>query len=484
MKLFVPPFFLFLLSNLSYGQISIVEGPLDVSQGLSYNHPQIEVLGDGVPGVIWTHKNDYLLYFSKYDAGGFTPPVQLNPSGTEVQSYNWSGPDLAIEGNNVYVAYKGFGYETGNVYLVKSTDNGTSWSDTVRIDNLSEGFAQYPDLAVLNDTVYVTFMDHDAGGINPQYVITRSTDGGASFEPEVDVTALIGDEACDCCQPEIVVNADYVIVFFRNNDADIRDIKAVISYDRGETFSTWFSVDDHFWDISSCPSTGPDARFLSDDIVLSTYRSKDGFDYFVYLNEYDISSSSAISTIKVYSESGTGSGLNYPQLSTDDGDLAIVWEELDQSGDVFLNVSSTGLAGIDSSNSLNVSNASSSQNKPDVALKDGVVHMVYADIAAPQGVKYVKAISPILTIKDKSEIEAYRIFPNPAVDFVRIVGEGTAGLSYSITDGMGRLCQKGSLESGEKISILGLASGLYFVRVHSGNSSDSKTLPLLIGQDR
>ena len=43
-------------------------------------------------------------------------------------------------------------------------DNGMSFGDTVRVDSLSTGYANYPDVAVSNDTVFVTFMDHDAGG--------------------------------------------------------------------------------------------------------------------------------------------------------------------------------------------------------------------------------------------------------------------------------------------------------------------------------
>ena len=119
----------------------------------------------------------------------------------------------------------------------------------MRVDNLSSGFGQYPDIAVLNDTVWVTFMDHDASGLNPQYVVAKSVDGGLTFSSEVVAGEIYGDEACDCCQPELIVNEDYVIVYFRNNDNNIRDIKGVISYDRGDVFTDFFSVDDHLWQL-------------------------------------------------------------------------------------------------------------------------------------------------------------------------------------------------------------------------------------------
>src|SRR5690606_33611640 len=97
-------------------------------------------------------------------------------------------------------------------------------------------------------------------GTNPQYVLTRSFDGGLTFDTPVDASALLGNEACDCCQPEIVVDANKVMIFFRNNVSNTREIKSVISYDRGATFTDWISVDDHNLVLASCPSSGADAR--------------------------------------------------------------------------------------------------------------------------------------------------------------------------------------------------------------------------------
>jgi hypothetical protein len=298
--------------------------------------------------------------------------------------------------------------------LVKSIDNGETFGDTVRVDHLATGFGQYPDVAVYNDTVYVTFMDHDAGGSNPQYVVTRSVDGGASFQTEVVAGAILGDEACECCQPEIVVNNHYVIVLLRNNENDIRDIKAVISYDRGATFSNWFSVDDHQWYINGCPSTGPDSRITEDNRMLTTYKTYVNNVGQVYLNEYDIDLDISLSMNPISSSLSPNS--NYPQLAYSNGYIGMVWEGLGQGSDVYFMGSNTGVIGLDSVNTMNLTGAGT-QSKPDIAFDGSKFHVVYANTTQ---LDYLTLEEPtgVFNYKFQSDI---RFFPNPSSGIVSCV---------------------------------------------------------------
>ena len=248
--------------SMTYGQPDWLQtSPIQVADGYGYHHPQIEISGDNRVLITWTDQASHNVYLAKHNGvDGFMTPIQLNPEFFEVASYDWSGPDLAVEGSNVYVVFRAGNFES---YLVKSTDHGESFGDTVRLGSPDALFPFYPDVAVLNDTVYATYMIHeDEDGSSPDYVFTRSVDGGASFEPFTIVSELFTEQVCDCCQPEIVVSDDYVVIFFRNNASNIREIKGVVSYDRGASFTDWFSVDDHGWYIAGCPSTGPDARFF------------------------------------------------------------------------------------------------------------------------------------------------------------------------------------------------------------------------------
>jgi len=445
-----------------------VNNHITVATGLGNYHPQIEVLGDGELGVIWTDAAGNDIYFAKRNGiDQFAASIQLNPDGLEVQDYNWSGADLTVEGNNVYVIFRSLGFDTGHIYLVKSTDNGLTFGDTVRVDNMLNDYGQFPDVVVYNDTIYATFMKHGFVTMNPQFVVSRSVDGGATFEPEVDVTGWLGDEACDCCQGEIIVDADRVIVFYRENELNTRDIKAVVSLDRGVTFTQYLPIDDHNWVIAACPSTGADARFMTDQIMVSAYRTTESTVAKIYLNEYNVITDVSLNEVSVTMDGVTPTGINYPQIYYTDNLLGIVWEGLGNSTDVFFNASTTGATGILSSNAINVTNANSSQSKPDIAILNGTFHIVYAELTGAE-VKYcrVNATTGIL----ETENNGVSIYPNPSSGFVQINLPNLQNEDVVLTlfSGNGEVLETipyEAIQGSVDLDMTDLQTGIYFIQL-------------------
>jgi hypothetical protein len=475
--------YLFLIQlSMSIAQNFESSAPISVASGYGFNHPQIEITNDNKPLVLWTSHVDLGLYVAKHDgSNGFMSPQLLSPVGFDVQNYNWSGADLAIDGDNVYVTFRSAGYSTGHIYTVKSSDNGENFSDTVRVDNLATGYGQYPDIAVYEDTLWVTFMDHDANGLNPQYVVSRSTDGGATFEAEVLAGALIGNEACDCCQPEIIVNNQYLIVYLRNNDNNIRDIKGAISYDRGVTFTSWFSVDDHNWLINACPSTGPDSRFLDDNTSVTVYKSIENGDAKIFMNEYDHSTNTSTSITRIFDAESTNLWVNYPQVATHNGILGVVWEgKGNESGtgtDIFINSSSSGNSGISAINAFNVTNLAGNQTKPDIAITNGAFHLVYADNANTD-LKYVQLTS-LTGIDYNAEGLNITIYPNPATHQVNIdlskISYVSGSISVKSISGKTIYSQDLDTKQGEIITIKteNWTKGLYIINLETDHSNQS-----------
>lgn len=466
-----------------YAQDFSAATPIPVGTGYGYNHPQIEVANDGLPLILWTSSSDYNLYLAKHDGvTGFNSPMLLSPSGFDVQSYNWSGPDLAIEGDNVYIVYRSYGYATGHVYLIKSTDNANTFGDTIRVDNLADGFGQYPDVAVYQDTVWVTFMDHDASGFDPQYVVARSTDGGATFEPEVAAGALTGDEACDCCQPEIIVDDERVIVFFRNNASNIRDIKAVISYDRGQTFTDWISVDDHNWYLNACPSTGPDARFIAEDTVVAVYRTEYNNESAVFINEYDLGNDVSNNLVQLLAAGASNQLVNYPQIAFNDNVLGVVWEGKGNSIDVFINSSSTGVGGLDSSNALNITDSPGSQSKPDIAIADGKFHVVYADYLDGE-LKYVQ-LDRFTEVNENKDANFIQVYPNPANDkvLIKLNQDVSSDFTLKVSSVSGEIMWESDCQSycsHVELDVNSWPKGIYLVSVQSVNGTVIRKVSVL-----
>jgi len=370
------------------------------------------------PAVIWTSFTARNIYFAKFNGvDDFNTPIQLNPAGLDVQSYNWAGPDMWMDGDNIYVVYKADGFETGHLYLVKSIDNGVTFGDTVRIDNLTKGFAQYPDVAVLNDTVWVAYMNYDSTGSDPQYVVTRSTDAGATFQTEVGASTIMAGEVCDCCQPELLVDDNRVVVIYRNNVSNVREVKGVVSYDRGVTFVDSFSVDDHLWTVAACPSTGPDARLYGPDKAIVIYRTVDlGFAK-VFINQYDMLTNTSDALVEVTTSISLNVGHNYPQMDIENGLMGIVWEGFDLSTDIFMNYSLSGVPGLDPDNALNLTAISGVQNRPDIAVDGDEFHVVYADNDG--NVKYILVTDVTGIDALDNELDAV-IYPNPFSQFTTI----------------------------------------------------------------
>lgn len=463
MKYLVHSFLLLVIATGLHAQ-SFTLSSTDTISGHGYYHPQIEITHDNYPIALWTNNSSKSIFSAKYNGSSFATPVQLNPTGLQVQAYNWSGADLAIWENNVYIVYRSLGYETGHIYLVKSTDNGATFGDTVRVDQLSVGYGQYPDVAVYNDTVYVTFMDHDENGVDPQYVVSRSVDGGITFENEILSGALIGDEACDCCQPEIVVNDKYLVVFLRNNANNIRDIKGVISYDRGASFSNWFSVDDHQWYINACPSTGPDTRITEDNRLLTTYKTEENNTAQIFLNEYSIDQNLSLSMQQL--SSAICLNPNYPQIAYGNNNIGLVWEGLGQSSDVFFNASNSGISGLDTSNTINITDAIGPQSKPDIAYDGSKYHIIYANTSH---LEYLQITVPT-GISNGNTISRSKIYPNPTKGILTL--EGQVGKT-KISNVYGNLI--GTTYS-NKIDISNCANGIYLLKTsdHQGNVNIQK----------
>lgn len=445
--------------------------PIKVADGFGYHHPQIEISGDSRVLITWTDQVSQNAYIAKHNGvDGFMDPIQLNPSDFGVASYDWSGPDLAVEGENVYVVFRAGNYES---YLVKSTDYGETFGDTVRLGSPDALFPFYPDVAVLNDTVYATYMIHeDEDGASPDYVFTRSVDGGTTFEAYTIVSELFSDEVCDCCPPEIVVNDDYVAVFFRNNDANIRDIKGVVSYDRGATFTEWFSVDDHGWFIAGCPSTGPDARFIGEDLIGSIYKTYEDGESKIILNQYDLSTGTVLDEQALTSSSHEPISFNYPQMNLDNERLGAVWEGFNgtTSLDIFFNGTLLDDFYMNPDNVITLTDLNGVQSKPDIAVKDGLFQVVYAN-SVDQNLYFLQ-VGESNRLKEDSQT-TYQIYPNPAKDQFTFDNPGEKG-TLIISDLSGKVMYRSIANHKTIISTHSWENGIYILR-YSGSDTEFTT---------
>ncbi len=173
---------------------------------------------DGTVYVIWNRYNVETIVFSKSTNGGttWTTPAVIStmalqsfgtnnlPPAQDTRGINAFGaididrnPNSANFGT-LYVTFTDFptGTTSGadlNVYVIRSTNGGTSWSSRVKVNDDNFGATQFfPWLAVdqSDGTVNVSWLDSRIDPLNrkTQAVYARSSDGGLTFETNIPVT--------------------------------------------------------------------------------------------------------------------------------------------------------------------------------------------------------------------------------------------------------------------------------------------------------
>ncbi len=146
----------------------------------------------------------------------------LEYSGTTVVAHGSSAPNLlgvfhdktAIEADrtggpcdgNVYFSWSRFnGSGANEIYFVRSTDHGVTFSTPMRLESSLKSL-QFPDISVTNNGhVYVTFRSFTSVGPSTDAIyIVKSTDCGKTFSPARQITTFIPNDAQDQSSPEPV----------------------------------------------------------------------------------------------------------------------------------------------------------------------------------------------------------------------------------------------------------------------------------------
>ena len=214
------------------GGLTFSEPPQNISEstGVSFN-PHISSDGDNVY-VVWqdnTPGGGADIFFSRSTDGGLTfsePPENLS----ENTGFS-SQPQISVEGNNVYVVWVDSSPGNSDIFFVRSTDGGLTFSEPPENISESTGNSLRPQISSDGDNVYVVWQS-----VNEDIFFSRSTDGGLTFsEPPQNLSENTGSSF----SPEISSDGDnvYVVWYDDTTPDDDFDIFFATSTDGGLTFS-------------------------------------------------------------------------------------------------------------------------------------------------------------------------------------------------------------------------------------------------------
>lgn len=193
-----------------------------------------------------------LLFMASYNNGKtFSPPVVIREAYTE----DYDCPTFASHGDDVYL----FWAETKLIYkpedpseilvgdtdifFAASRDNGRSFEPPVILSKGIGAFTSEPAILVSDGRIYAAWRDtipevDDEGGVsfygNAEVVMTRSLDGGRTFEEPLNLS----NNPTGSYAPKIAVHADNVYIIWMESTFPSNEAKVSlrISDDGGKTF--------------------------------------------------------------------------------------------------------------------------------------------------------------------------------------------------------------------------------------------------------
>ena len=387
-----------------------------VADGAIYGNirPRLTLDKTGNPIVLMGNGNDGEHFIAKSNGSAFSTPVGILPNGMGTYISYWTGPDIEAKGDTVIAVFKALPFDSGNVYSVRSTDGGVTFSDTIRVDSHNGGMAWMPSMAMdASGNPRVVYMGHDGSSTNPRYIYTNSNDAGISYNPEQEIASIVGTEACDCCPAEITIQGNNEVMLYRDNDNNVRDIYAINSKDGGQNFSYFDDVDQLNWFIQSCPSTGPDGQIVGDTLY-TVFASRGSGAYRVYITKSDLSTDIQFVSRKMLPAPTNSNGKqNYPRLTADGNTIAMAWAEAETSNyEIFCAFSLTGdVNDFDATKHQVNINVSGTQTNPDILVDNNVFHIIYQDYSSGDVIYRRGELSSVGI--SESNVPSFSVYPNP-----------------------------------------------------------------------
>jgi len=348
--------------------------------------PAIAVDGNGKLHAVWqdTRNVDYDIYYSNSIDGGATwsSSIRIDNAFLGQPSYE---PSVAVDKSgglydgNIYVVLRDARNSDSDIFVTVSTDGGTTWSADVRIDNAPAAVSSARPSIVVDDggLVYAVWDDPRSG--SNQIYISRSDDGGSTWNPDVQVSASIADNS----RPSIATYGPGIIyTAWHEYDGSSFSIICARSIDSG---STWFSVQ---------VATGTSYRGNVDIAVDSN-----GKIYLAWIDEV------AMGNTPIFFSSSSTQGLSWtPKTRVDDSTVAIstllprievnplgilvVWED-NRNGDwdIFYTDSvdggNTWGDGLMNNNDIRVNDNpigdNTVQSQPNIAVSNWGIYVVWSD---------------------------------------------------------------------------------------------------------
>jgi len=314
--------------------------------GASATNPRMAVDDNGDLHVIWldmrSGNND--IYYSRSTNGGTTwsPSVRVD-NGPGITAA--AGADIAVSnsGAQVYVTYHDTRNGVGNddVWLARSVDGGATWLASVRVDDQLVGTVVSRNAVVAVDdagTVFAAFEDRRNATSPFQIYFAKSTNGGVSFTPNTQVSDVpVGGFTWAPLALDTYGTDQVYVAFSWSDSASVNSIASANSTNGGGSWTRGTAASG----AAGEPLRSPDLATRSGGRVSLTYTHATPTGESVRYSEYSGATWSPSSKVD---DAGAGVNREAPSVSVFLGDPHVVWAD-DRMGsfDIFASGSQDGV---------------------------------------------------------------------------------------------------------------------------------------------
>jgi hypothetical protein len=227
--------------------------------------PHVAVGADGAIYVTCLYKGNIAVLISRDRGRTFGEPTIAIDVGGHMMGGMHRGPRIGVDAkNNLVVTAPAVTddaefkrkYPTADLYAVTSKDGGKTWTEPVRVNEVSK---QAPEslhwLAVApNGDAHIVWLDRrDRTGPGQDIYYAKLANGKVG--KNVQIASLV----CECCAPGLAVDAsgNPLVAYREGGQKPSREVFAIRSADRGAAFEQPFQLNSKGTLEDGCPMSAP-----------------------------------------------------------------------------------------------------------------------------------------------------------------------------------------------------------------------------------
>ena len=207
--------------------------------------PHLAIDNDGAVYVVFIHDGNICVSVSKDKGLSFSEPAIAIDVKGRARGGMQRGPRIGVDAKRhlivtAPVTFDDAEYEkkypTADLYFVTSTDDGESWSQPQRVNEVPKKASESLHWMAVSPTgdAHVAWLDRRSRHGRGQDIYYAKISGGLVGE-----NIKIASTVCECCAPGLAVDGDSnpFVAFREGGEKPSREIYATHSQDKGRSFS-------------------------------------------------------------------------------------------------------------------------------------------------------------------------------------------------------------------------------------------------------